>query len=151
MLAGIKALGSQGSRDLCCRAPRPLVLCSLGKLLAAGRGAAMKRGQNILRALDGSLPAQGQVWLAHENPGLPLRAFPENTKKSRKVFLKPVEFCIFTLCAASRYKRLFLNCLWRFLSPLGSPLEQHCDTQQAPSAFQWDQRRIASAHYAGSC
>lgn len=59
-LLGLRLLEAKGaqSTDLCCRAPRPLVLCSLEKLLAAGRGAAMKRDQNVFWTLDGSLPAQ---------------------------------------------------------------------------------------------
>lgn len=126
-LLGLRLLEAKGARStgLCCRAPRPLVLCSLEKLLAAGRVAAVKRDQNVSWTLDGNAGRASTICrygFARENPGIPLGAFPENTKKSRKVFLKPVEFCIFTHCIANRYKRLFFNCLWRFLLTPGQPL-----------------------------
>lgn len=85
----------------------------------------------------------GRYGFARENPGIPLGAFPENTKKSRKVFLKPVEFCIFTHCTANRYKRPFFNCLWRFLLTPGQPLRATLGHPASPSAFPRDQGRIS--------
>lgn len=83
-----------------------------------------------------------QVWLAHENPGRPLGAFPENTKRSRKVFLKPVEFCIFTHCAANRHQSLLLAASGGFCHPWAAPWSS-TGHPTSPSALPGDQGRIA--------
>lgn len=75
-LLGLRLSDAERARstELHCRAPRPLVLGSLEKLLAEERAAATKSNQNVLGMHNGKVvPWQQtqQVWPAHVHSVLP--------------------------------------------------------------------------------